>query len=415
MKGGKALSKLRSFNFKLKMLLEVTNNIITNMPVEQLIERFQDMLARDLKINKVLIYIIQDGEWKIILKFGVTPEDYIHIVPERDFADIKDITVIYSETAPKFKAFDFVIPLFNDDRPIAYMLMDDFEVVSEDEDRGVSPSIRNLQFFQTLTNFIIVSIQNHRLVEDNMKQARLKKEMEMAAQMQTMLVPRSDIFANDNRISIESFYMPHYEVGGDYYDFDYLSPDEMFFCIADVSGKGMSAAILMSNFQASLKALFVPAMELKTLVKRLNSIVVKNSNGERFITMFICRYNFVTHTLRYVNAGHNSPLLYNRKTKQVSYLNTGCVGIGMIDDIDNLEEGYIHFENDYKLLCFTDGVVELANDNDPDFGQNVVCRCAESDDNIQYTIANVIKSLDIQRSNTNLFDDITLLGIDFIC
>ncbi|MCR5456335.1 MAG: SpoIIE family protein phosphatase [Bacteroidales bacterium] len=407
-KGG-TLIKLRSFNFKLKMLLEVTNNIITNMPVEQLIERFHNMLAEDLKISKVLIYIFQENSWKIILKYGVKPQDYENIIPELDFESIKDITVVYSGSDPKFSAFDFVIPLYNDDKIIAYMLMDDMDA----EDDGMSPSIRNLQFFQTLTNFIIVSIQNHRLVEENMKQERFKKEMEMAAQMQNMLVPKSDLFAGDNRICVDWFYMPHFQVGGDYYDFDYLSQDEMFFCIADVSGKGMSAAILMSNFQASLKALFVPDMDLPTLVNRLNRIVVKNSNGDRFITLFIGRYNFNTNTLRYINAGHNAPLLYNRATHEVKFLNTGCVGIGMLDEINHLEEGCIHFDHDHKLLCFTDGVVELASEDDPDFGQNVVNKCIATDNNIKSTIHNIIQMLDIQRSNTNLFDDITLLGIDF--
>ena len=411
MSDGKALNKLRSFNFKLKMLLEVTNNIITNMPVEQLIERFHTMLAKDLKINKVLIYIYQENSWKIILKYGVKPEDYDKIDPDTDFQSIKDIAVVYSGSDPKFSAFDFVIPLYNDDKIIAYMLMDDFDA----EDDGMSPSIRNLQFFQTLTNFIIVSIQNHRLVEENMKQERFKKEMEMAAQMQNMLVPQTDIFANDKRLCVEAFYMPHFQVGGDYYDFDYLSKDEMFFCIADVSGKGMSAAILMSNFQASLKALFVPDMDLKTLVKRLNRIVVKNSNGDRFITLFIGRYDFKTNTLRYVNAGHNAPLLYNCATREVKYLNTGCVGIGMLDEIIALEEGCITFENNHKLLCFTDGVVELESDDDPDFGQKVVKKCVAEDTNIKTTIASIIQSLDIKRSNTKLFDDITLLGIDFYC
>ena len=409
MSDGKALNKLRSFNFKLKMLLEVTNNIITNMPVEQLIDRFHTMLANDLKINKVLIYIFQENSWKIILKYGVKPEDYDHIDPDRDFVSIKDITVVYSGSDPKFSAFDFVIPLYNDDKIIAYMLMDDFDA----EDDGMSPSIRNLQFFQTLTNFIIVSIQNHRLVEENMKQERFKKEMEMAAEMQKMLVPKSDIFSGDNRIYVEPFYMPHYQVGGDYYDFDYLSKDEMFFCIADVSGKGMAAAILMSNFQASLKALFVSDMDLPTLVKRLNNIVVRNSNGDRFITFFVGRYNFKTNTLRYINAGHNAPVLYNRAARKVEYLKTGCVGVGMLDHIFNVEEGCIHFDSDCKLLCFTDGVVELESDGDPDFGQKVVVKCMTTDDDIKTTVNNIIQSLDIQRSNAKLFDDITLLGIDF--
>lgn len=401
-------SRLKFSNFKLKTLLDITNAIVANLPVDQLIAQFQILLKEQLNINKVLIFFYQN-DWKIILKSGVTEEDYANIDPARDLEDIKDITVTYSMSGENLSAFDFIIPILKDGKSIAYVLMDDID----GDEGGVSPSIKNLQFIQTITNIIIVSIQNHRLMEENMQQERIKKEMEMAAQMQNMLVPKSDVFNGEKNIRVQSFYMPHYEVGGDYYDFGYIGDDEMFFCIADVSGKGMSAAILMSNFQASLKALFVPDMELTTLVMRLNSIIVHNSNGERFITLFIGRYNLKTHVLRYVNAGHNAPILYNYVTKSKQYLNKGCVGIGMLDEIEALEEGCIKFENNHKILCFTDGLVELEKDGIPDFGQTVVEEYVATDYDIETTISKILQSLDIKRSNTTLFDDITILGIDF--
>lgn len=401
-------SRLKFSNFKLKTLLDITNAIVANLPVDQLIAQFQILLKEQLNINKVLIFFYQN-DWKIILKSGVTEEDYANISPARDLESIKDITVTYSMSGENLSAFDFIIPILKDDKSIAYVLMDDID----GDEGGVSPSIKNLQFIQTITNIIIVSIQNHRLMEENMQQERIKKEMEMAAQMQNMLVPKSDVFNGEKNIRVESFYMPHFEVGGDYYDFGYIGDDEMFFCIADVSGKGMSAAILMSNFQASLKALFVPDMELTTLVMRLNSIIVHNSNGERFITLFIGRYNLKTHVLRYVNAGHNAPILYNCVTKSKQYLNKGCVGIGMLDEIEALEEGCIKFENNHKILCFTDGLVELEKDGIPDFGQTVVEEYVATDYDIETTINKILQALDIKRSNTTLFDDITILGIDF--
>lgn len=401
-------SRLKFSNFKLKTLLDITNAIVANLPVDQLIAQFQILLKEQLNINKVLIFFYQN-DWKIILKSGVTEEDYANISPARDLESIKDITVTYSMSGENLSAFDFIIPILKDDKSIAYVLMDDID----GDEGGVSPSIKNLQFIQTITNIIIVSIQNHRLMEENMQQERIKKEMEMAAQMQNMLVPKSDVFNGEKNIRVESFYMPHFEVGGDYYDFGYIGDDEMFFCIADVSGKGMSAAILMSNFQASLKALFVPDMELTTLVMRLNSIIVHNSNGERFITLFIGRYNLKTHVLRYVNAGHNAPILYNCVTKSKQYLNKGCVGIGMLDEIEALEEGCITFENNHKILCFTDGLVELEKDGIPDFGQTVVEEYVATDYDIETTINKILQALDIKRSNTTLFDDITILGIDF--
>ena len=108
-----------------------------------------------------------------------------------------------------------------------------------------------------------------------------------------------------------AFYRPHFEVGGDYYDVVKMGKDQFGFCIADVSGKGISAALLMSNFQASLRALFTKEISLYQLIEKLNERVFDTAKGEKFITLFIARYNVVTRTLEYVNAGHNPPIFYN--------------------------------------------------------------------------------------------------------
>lgn len=406
--GSKAsLDRLKFSNFKLRTLLNITRAINANLPVTELLDTFNSLLTVELNIGKVLLFKYQKPNWNIILQSGVKPSDYENINPEKDLVPINDIQ--FSMQNEVFKGFDFIIPVIQDNQPLAYVIIGDFE----DEQEGIAPSIRHLHFIQTLTNIIIVAIENRRLMELSMKQERIKKEMEMASKMQNMLVPQEDIFKNDSRLSVKPFYMPHYEVGGDYYDFDYLSEDEMFFCIADVSGKGMSAAILMSNFQASLKALFVSEMDLTTLVNRLNKIVVRNSNGDRFITLFIGRYNFKSHELRYINAGHNPPILYNKKTKQSQYLNLGCQGIGMMDEFINLREGSMVLDSDCKLLCFTDGVVELGKYGITDYAQNIVEQEIATDNSIIDTINAIIADLDIQRSNTNLADDITILGIDF--
>ena len=402
-----SLDRLKFSNFKLKTLLNITRSINANLPVTELLNSFEKLLTEELNIGKVLLYIYQKPHWNLIMKSGVEPGDYESIVPERDLVPIEDITFSMSNLV--FGGFDFIIPVVQDNQPLAYVIIGDFE----DEQEGIAPSIRHLHFIQTLTNIIIVAIENRRLMEVNMQQERFKKEMEMAAKMQNMLVPKEDIFKNDDRITVKPFYMPHYEVGGDYYDFDYLSDEEMFFCIADVSGKGMSAAILMSNFQASLKALFVADMDMSTLVKRLNSIVVRNSNGDRFITLFIGRYNFNTRLLKYINAGHNPPILFDCFTKEIQFLKASCPGLGMLDEIPSLKEGVLTLDHECKLLCFTDGVVELEKDGMDDYGQKIVEREMKKNSPIGDTINSIISALDIQRANENLFDDITLLGIDF--
>ena len=167
---------------------------------------------------------------------------------------------------PTTEAFDIVIPVYNNNSPLAYVLIGD--IVEEGE--GVSPTIKHLHFIQTLSNIIIVSIENMRLFQESLRQIAIKKELELASRMQNMLIPKNSELPQNDKIWITSFYHPHLDVGGDYYDFINLSENEVGFCIADVSGKGISAALLMSNFQANLRALFSSEISLPALVEKLN-------------------------------------------------------------------------------------------------------------------------------------------------
>ena len=98
---------------------------------------------------------------------------------------------------------------------------------------------------------------------------------------------------------------PYEEVGGDYYDYIRVGEHEFLICMADVSGKGIAAALLMSNFQATLRALVRNVKSLEELMEALNKTVIRNAKGEKFITCFIGKFNTQTRVLEYINAGHN--------------------------------------------------------------------------------------------------------------
>lgn len=405
-----SLERLKFCNFKLKTLLNITRAINTNLPTEELLETYERLLREELNIGKVLIYAYNNKEWEIILESGLAKEDYAEVSIDRDLLPLKDINITLAIENPHLRFFDFIIPVFHNDKALAYILIGDFE----EEQEGISPTIKHLHFIQTLTNVIIVAIENKRLFEENMKQERMKKELEMASKMQEMLIPDVDSFPKNEYIKILPYYQPHYEVGGDYYDFGQLSNDEMFFCIADVSGKGMSAAILMSNFQASINALTQSHIDLPDLVQKLNAIVNKNANGEKFITLFIAKYNYKTKILRYINAGHNPPILYCASKEKIKYLNEGCIGIGMLDEIPVVKMGQLKIECNTRLLCFTDGVVELEKNNIEDYGQIAAEKWIINSKSIEETFNKLKKDLNIdKKSNPALFDDITMLGVEF--
>ena len=304
--------------------------------------------------------------------------------------------------------FDIVIPIIHNRDAIAYLLVGDIEKEEdEEEERGVSSTIKHMQFIQTLANIVVVAIENKRLFNDSIKQERIQKEMELASEVQNMLVPKLDEIKGMNQILAEGFYLPHLEVGGDYFDMFKLGSKEIAFCIADVSGKGISAALLMSNFQANLRAIFSSSTHLTDIVTMLNERVMKSVQGEKFITLFLAKYHTETKELRYINAGHNPPMLFNKKTKKLEYLTEGCIGLGMLESIETIEEGKKELENDY-----TDGLIEINEEDEVGSSIEIVEECLRTNKSIKDTFSEMIKKMNINKSNSAIFDDITMLGLD---
>jgi sigma-B regulation protein RsbU (phosphoserine phosphatase) len=183
--------------------------------------------------------------------------------------------------------------------------------------------------------------------------------------------------------------------------------------MADVSGKGVSAALLMSNFQANLRALFNQQTSLTDLIQELNQKVLNSAMGEKFITIFIGKYNSVTRVLQYVNAGQNPPILVSNNT--TSALSTGCPGLGMLDELPTIREGVVILEPDSLITCYTDGVVELENVREREFGESrLELVLLDNQHNPVRTInENIVKLLRSHKGQMPYVDDIALLTTRF--
>jgi sigma-B regulation protein RsbU (phosphoserine phosphatase) len=409
MSGGNIPERLKISTFKLNALLAITQAINENLPQNELLSRYEKLLKDDLNIGKVVIYKYDSSSWNCLLSSGVKQGGVININVECELLKYTEITFITSNTDQNSEAFDIVIPVFNNNKPLAYVLIGDIE----EEGEGVSPTIKHLHFIQTLSNVIIVAIENMRLFQESLNQMAMKKELELASRMQSMLIPNNNELPHNNKIWITAFYHPHLEVGGDYYDSIVLSKNEIGFCIADVSGKGISAALLMSNFQANLRALFTSEINLTSLVEKLNDRVMKSANGEKFITLFVAKYNTSTKELEYINAGHNLPILYESVSENLIFLKDGCVGMGMLEEIPVIKKGVVVIKEPTKLLCYTDGLVELMDDKEVEFGTSVLEQHISNTLNIKESIDSIIDDQHILTGNISIFDDITMLGIQF--
>ncbi len=401
-------NRLKISTFKLNALLDITLAINDNVSVTELIRRYEKMLTDDLDIGKVIVLKFSD-KWECLLNSGFANSFFGKVDVERDLDIYDEISFITSEPQHFPELVDIVIPVTHKDKAIAYVLIGDIE----EEGEGVSPIIKHLRFIQTLSNIITVAIENKRLFQESLRQEALKKEMELASKMQSMLIPTSEKLPSHDFIRMQAFYHPHFEVGGDYYDVIQLSKNDVGFCIADVSGKGISAAILMSNFQANLRALYTADQSLTDTLTRLNKSVMNSAEGEKFITLFIARYNYQTRKLTYVNAGHNPPFLYEFGSEKLSQLDSGCVGMGMLDELPFINEASLTLDQPSKLFCYTDGLVEVIQDSGVEFGTEDLEKELCNPDSLEDNIATIIENQKIMEGSAAIFDDISIIGAEF--
>jgi sigma-B regulation protein RsbU (phosphoserine phosphatase) len=396
--------RLRISKFKLDSLLDITLSINANLPTEVLLSKYESILREDLGIGKILIFK-KSETWECLLNGGF-PKSYENINVEERLLGFDDITYVSADM--DFEAVDIIVPVFNNNVHLAFVFIGDIE----EEGEGMSPVLKHLNFIQTISSIIIVAIENIRLHKESLRQEAMKKELELAARMQKMLIPDNRHMPQNLSVIVNGFYYPHYEVGGDYYDCLKLSETETGFCIADVSGKGISAAILMSNFQASLRALFTADIDLAHLINKLNSIVVANAAGEKFITFFVARYNHKKKVLEYINAAHNPPVFYNTVTGDVNHLPACCVGIGMLDEIPVVKKSEIIIKNYSKIVCYTDGLSELKYDDGNDIGTKEIIKHISNTKPVEQNINAMIRDLGIPDTNPYLFDDVSIIAAD---
>ncbi|HEX7400747.1 MAG TPA: PP2C family protein-serine/threonine phosphatase, partial [candidate division Zixibacteria bacterium] len=222
----------------------------------------------------------------------------------------------------------------------------------------------NLEFTpddQRLLSIIAIqsaqTIENARLYEEERKLLVLEEDLRTARSIQQSLLPKGN--PKIPGIELVGLSMPAKEVGGDYYDFIPIDEAHWGIAIADVSGKGTPAALLMSNLQACLRGQAVINRSVKDTVTKANIMLSRFMDPGKFITLFYGILNLEDKTFTYTNAGHNYPFLLDKEGK-VRMLEKGGMVLGILKDAV-YEEETVQLEPESLLLMFTDGITEAVN------------------------------------------------------
>lgn len=393
---------------ELSALLEITQAINHDPTEDALYKIFQFTLLGQLNIRRLVLYVREEQEWYCTVSFGAGLADFRRIpLPAaiREHCTNLPCPVPALPLGPEWKSLETIIPVVNNGEVMAYVLIGNVheEYISEEATK----------FLETLSNILVSAIQNRRLGRQRVEAAAIRKEIEIAQEVQAMLFPRK--LPNDAAIAVAASYVPHTAIGGDYYDVVTIDAERFLFCVADVSGKGVPASLLMSNFQAGLRTLLRQQVELRTVVSELNNLIYRNAVSEKFITAFFGLYNRTTRELEYVNAGHNSAILL-LDDDQYQLLADGTTMLGVFDELPFLTSHRLTIPARAILLTYTDGLTEVFDAADFEYGEEGVIDFLRRSrylplPTLHQELLEEIKLFNHQGSNFS--DDITILSCRF--
>jgi sigma-B regulation protein RsbU (phosphoserine phosphatase) len=214
-------------------------------------------------------------------------------------------------------------------------------------------------------------------------------------------------------LTFKSFYMPAHKVGGDYYDFLRLRDNAWGIAIGDVSGKGVAAALVMANLQASLRAQTLHGdTDIETLMANLNHLVYESSPAQFFASLFYGEYHPTTRIMNYVNAGHDAPLVLRRNSgrRELLPLHSACIPVGALSESRYTATSF-QFNAGDVLVAYTDGVTESVNPDSSPFGQQRLKRLlyGSNTDDPEEILQGILEELSSHSAGRPQMDDITIV------
>ncbi len=294
---------------------------------------------------------------------------------------------------------EIVTPLKIDGRVIGVMTLESNKLAAYDE--------KSLDLLTTFASQAAISLERAVMHNKMLENRRFEEQLAIARQIQLTFLPKKR--PNIDGYDISGINIPSGEVGGDYYDYIKIIDNQTGIAIADVSGKGIPAAIIMASFRASLIAEIRNNFALRTICKKVNSLLCDSIELGNFVTAFYGVLDSKNDIFTFSNCGHNQPIHIHKKDK-VSFLKEGGPALGVIPDAD-YEERPIFLVSGDLLFFYTDGVTEAENDKGEQFGEERLVEILVKNKNLSARDIRLLiyDELISFASSTHIFDDLTMI------
>ncbi len=265
----------------------------------------------------------------------------------------------------------------------------------------------DITVLSVLANQAAIAVENIDLHSEMLEKQRIEEDIKLARDIQTNLLPRS--CPRGDRFEFAGYNLPSREVGGDYYDFIPIADGKIGVVIGDISGKGIPAAILMSNLQATFRVSAVHAASPSEAMRIVNNQIVQTTAVEKFATVFYGVFDPKRFLFHYTNAGHNCPV-YRHIEGGITFLREGGLVVGVMENAQYRSKQIALIPGD-TLLFYTDGVTEARNGDDEEFGENRMIAAMERPGNgsAQSILDSVLDAVHDFSVTDSLPDDLTLV------
>ncbi len=413
---------------KLRMLLEITKKISRSLDLQEVLNLVMDTLDSLLPYDAAGIFVLKcdkaatakgeelcvfqteavrgydvDELSNLHLKLGEGIIGHVALTSKPIISpDVRDEPLYINARGQTLS--EMVAPIITNDEVIGVFDLESDEINAFSED--------DLEVLMMLASQVAIIIEKVMLHEQLIEKKRLEGQLEVARQVQLELLPPNDPKLEGFDISAYNF--PTEEVSGDYYDWVPIYDDQIGLVVADVSGKGVPAALLMAFLRASLRAATHTGYALHISMAKVNYLLWESIERNQYVTAFYGILDATDKTLSYTNAGHNPPLLLDA-SGDPRFLERGGIPLGMFSDT-RYHEYFLTMTPGELLVIYTDGVTEAMNPNDEEFGRDRLAQSVKALTHLsaREIIANVQEKVIEWTDGRGATDDITFFVIKAI-
>ena len=271
----------------------------------------------------------------------------------------------------------------------------------------------NIRFIESLSYLTIKTFDNVRLLSEMISKKQYENELELAKNIQINLLPKESPYIQNYQLN--GFSYPSRSVGGDYFDFIKINENKILLFIADVSGKGMPAALIMASLQSALHIIAHDDYSLINLLNKLNKLLFNNTSSDKFVSAFIAVLNTDENSLKYINAGHNPPLFVSKN--EIKLLEKGGLILGLTDDYIDYESEEIFLNKGDIILAYTDGVTEAGiGNNREEYGNKRLIKFIENNGQLSTNelLIELYNEIKLYENNQDSYDDMSAFALKYI-